>query len=93
LPRYGEMLRVHSSLLIPNSSFFCAAVFTDAAVFFLRYIEAIIAYPSVADGAEVKMQMSFQIRTVKGGAVFVSPQHIQRVLVFYDGAVFACKRM
>ena len=60
---------------------------------FFRYVETVIAYSFAADGAEVKMYMGFQIRFVESGAVFVSPQHIQRVLVFYDGAAFAGKRL
>jgi hypothetical protein len=72
---------------------FSTAVFTSAAVFFLRNVKTLIAYTPATDWAEVEMQMGFQIRSVKGGAVFVSPQHIQRVLVFYDGAALACKRL
>jgi hypothetical protein len=72
---------------------FSAAVSTSAAVFFLRNVKTLIAYTPAADGTEVEMQMGFQIRGVKGGAVFVSPQHILRILVFYDGAALACKRL
>jgi len=56
-------------------------------VFFFSNIETAITYPFAADRAKVKVIMGFQICLVKGGAVFVSPQQFQRILIFYNRTV------
>jgi hypothetical protein len=57
---------------------------------YFLYAKTLIAYPLAAYGAVVKVEMRLQVRSVKGGAVFVSPYQLARFLVVYGGKASRC---
>jgi hypothetical protein len=78
-----------ASLFTLHFSF--VALSAHSAVLLFFQAEAVVAYPSAADGAMVKMHTGVQIGLFKSKPVFVCPEHLPRFFIFNDGSVHAQK--